>query len=87
MANKLIWYKYARVEHDEGIDDAVAFQSRHHSGELIAVDAADWHHAHGGWEASWPMVYDIYVLEGGARVGRFTVYRETVPEFHAVATV
>lgn len=43
----------------------------------------DYHHAHDGWEASWPLTFAIY--DGDQLLGRFIVEREVVPQFSAAS--
>ena len=52
----------------------------------MAQDAArDYHNAHDGWEASWPLEFSLHEREGGPEITRFEVQREAEPVFYAAA--
>jgi hypothetical protein len=47
--------------------------------------AGDYHHAHDGWEANWPLEFALHETENGPEIARFEVHREVEPVFYATA--
>ena len=45
--------------------------------------ADDYHSNHDGWECGWPLEFDVWDYDTEEYVGRYSVDRETVPQFHA----
>lgn len=74
--------KFYIPDHGETAADAREFPYGSGGGCTVwaAQVAADFYHAHGGWEATWPIVF-VIIDEGTER--RFNVEREMVPEFIA----
>jgi hypothetical protein len=73
-------YRYYIPDHGQTVEDAYEFRSNFDQefAEFLAEDAAEnYHDAHDGWEASWPL--EIVVVG----IGRFSVDREAVPQFRA----
>lgn len=82
-ALKLAKYKYAVLEHDESLENAVEFETLNTTPEFVAERAAE--HEHGcrdGWECSWPLTFQIWD-EDDNDLGTFLVDRRHVPEFEA----
>ncbi len=53
-------------------------------GDCLAEKCADDYHSnHDGWESSWPLTIAIRETEDGPTIARFSVDRETVPQFTA----
>ena len=51
--------------------------------EYVAEEAAeDYHRNHDGWESEWPLVF-VILDDDLTELGRFSVSREAVPQFHA----
>ena len=81
-------YFFIKPEHGETLDDKTAFRSAwdgtqdFHAAWIAEDAAARYHDFCDGWEASWPVVFELYDQEEWC-LGRFSVERETVPEFHA----
>ena len=48
---------------------------------LVQECAENYDSEHGGWEASWPLMIDLYI--DGKNVGTFEVYKEALPNFSA----
>lgn len=77
-------FRYFLPEHGQTAEDAYEVESVFQSDlpRFVAEDAAEnYHDAHGGWEAGWPL--EIVVLDGEKELGRFSVDRESVPQFRA----
>ena len=77
---------YYLPEHSETVDDAMAIPMSRHlwdNPRLCAEMAAEHcNDERGGWEWKWPIT--IAVLNNELQeVGRFSVDREAVPQFHA----
>lgn len=81
-------YKYFIPEHGGTIVDACPFTTswRPAQGEHVAEEAAEHYHDTGGWEATWPITFELWTAEG-VSLGRFKVEREAVPSFHATEAV
>lgn len=58
---------------DDSWDDSIAEQC-----------AEDWHNNHDGFEARWPRVFALYKDKVGPPFAKFSVDRETVPQFNAI---
>lgn len=51
--------------------------------DYVAEDAAENYHSyHDGWESSWPLTF-VILDDDLNELGRFSVDREAVPQFHA----
>lgn len=52
---------------------------------FMASEAAeDFWDNHDGYEVSWPLTIMLHKNEGGPEIGKYSIMRETVPEFHAI---
>jgi hypothetical protein len=78
--------KYFILDQGETLDDARVFDlaSFDKSWEELAVEqlADHYHFCHDGWEASWPITFEVY-REDDSKIGSFIVERKAVPEFSA----
>lgn len=79
-------YKYTCPDYDEAPEDARTFGSDFDVAvdpTRVAEDAADYDHYRGnGWESTWPKVFELRSVLGHS-LGRFSVERVAVPQFHA----
>ncbi len=83
-AQKRKRFKYF-IDDQSGPEDAWTLKTRWDARNLdyVAEDAAeDYHSRHDGWEDSWPLTF-VILDEELNELGRFSVERETVPQFHA----
>jgi len=63
-------------------EDATRFKGvMEHPADLAEEAAAEYHNRRDGWEASWPVTFEIF--RDGKSLGTFEVEREQVPQFHA----
>ena len=73
-----------RNRSDEYPQDAVMVPQKEHldsTGRLLAEKAALHYFNDGGYEASWPVTFDIYI--DGDLDGRYEIEQEAVPVFYA----
>jgi len=79
-------YKYSCPDEGGTFEDAQTFNcdfSADSSSRFIAEAAAEHYHDDGGYAVSlWPLVMELWTMEGRP-LGRFSVERETGPQFHA----
>lgn len=77
-------YKYFVPADGETIEDAYVFTTTWspECAEYVAEDAAEGYHDDGGWEATWPITFELWTADG-APMGRFKVECEAVPSFSA----
>ena len=78
--------KYYIEDYDQGPEDAYKIHNCNWGidhPQYAAEDAAeDYHGYHDGWESSWPLVF-VMLDDELNELGRFSVDRESVPQFHA----
>jgi hypothetical protein len=81
--------RYAVIDHGGTFDDSFEFAVpaealitagtlRHFACEA----AANFHDEHDGWESTWPLLLELYAMDGGS-LGRYQVQREMLPTFNA----
>jgi|WetSurMetagenome_2_1015567.scaffolds.fasta_scaffold183234_3 hypothetical protein len=78
-------FKYFIEDYGENPEDAYTLKTRWEKNNLdyVAEDAAqDYHDRHDGWESVWPLTI-VILDEELNELGRFSVEREAVPQFHA----
>ena len=70
----------------EGFDNSFEMETNwtRYRAHYIAEEAAkQYHQNHDGWEATWPLDFEIF-LENGESLGIYTVEREYEPFFSAM---
>lgn len=80
--------RYYLPEYSETPEDAREIKDKTHRFDaefpsFTAEKAAEEYHSfHGGWESSWPLTF-VLIDEANKELGRFSVDRESVPQFSA----
>lgn len=84
-----IWYRVTdhceRSRYQATIGGSYDLQDKFDARMAAQECALNYHSAHDGWESGWPLTFSLYETEDGPELARFSVERETVPQFWASA--